>query len=112
MQEEHKKHVGHGAFLPDEVLKLQHLSDYTTPSPVRFGIVCIDDCDSCPLYAKCVKICNRFPDMVCSTCPCRASKFIGEKEINDIGTKPEDYTGNRYAGRKAEKEKRAKQSEV
>lgn len=61
----------------------------TTPSKWRKGFVCIDDCEACPLAQRgCARVCNRFPDAVCATCPCRASRYAGK--INSEG---EGYAG-------------------
>lgn len=55
------------------------LETMTVPSPWRKKIVCTDQCDQCPMYLRgCAKVCVRFPDSVCSVCPCRASEGAGD----------------------------------
>ena len=60
--------------------EMKQVSRYvlSVPSKWRGKIVCTDQCDTCPLAQRgCARTCVRFPDKVCSMCPCRASAFAG-----------------------------------
>lgn len=62
----------------------RYVGEMPLPSPVRKGLICNDQCETCPLNKiGCAKKCVRFPDQVCSDCPCRASRYAGE--INESG---------------------------
>ena len=46
-------------------------ADLTRPSKWAQGIVCIANCEKCPLALKgCADECTRFDDLVCQGCPC------------------------------------------
>ena len=54
------------------------LDAMTVPSKVRVGLVCLDRCEVEPCALKqegCASECVRYPDHVCGSCPCRASKW-------------------------------------
>jgi len=72
--------------LADTEQRLNQLS--TTPYKGRMEIVCTDDCANCILFnLGCASRCTRYPDIVCQSCPCRASKFVGqinEEESNAV----------------------------
>ena len=60
----------------------------TKPVDWRVGIVCVERCDTCVLSLRgCARDCIRFPDLVCQTCPCRASGELSKqlKQLKDLG---------------------------
>ena len=82
-------------FDPDYKL---HIQKPTSPSQWRKDIVCIENCDICPLALKgCAKNCNRYWDFVCRGCPCVNHPVVNKKHIkhNSKFTKPdiEDIRG-------------------
>lgn len=91
----------------------------TTPTPFRAEVECTDDCEHCPLYTGrahdgslpkskddvavpgCSKRCNRWgaapegngpgPQLICSSCPCIASRYVDDFRTVDPETnKPAD----------------------
>jgi len=60
---------------------------FTLTRPVDFvdSIVCIDDCDACPLFKRgCAGKCSRWDDLVCASCPCLGSKYNDRAEISTV----------------------------
>lgn len=48
-------------------------------------LVCIDDCERCPLYRKgCGNGCPRWDDLVCSFCPCLGSKYTDPDSVTTV----------------------------
>jgi hypothetical protein len=48
-------------------------------------VVCIDDCPNCPLWKKgCAGKCQRWDDLVCSTCPCLGSKYQDSEGVTTV----------------------------
>ena len=65
---------GNVAQVPEHIL--------TTPSLWRHSLVCNDQCDTCPLAQRgCARVCIRWPDKVCESCPCLTSIGAGKVEI-------------------------------
>lgn len=68
----------------------------TAPSAERNEIVCDDDCDNCPLYAKgkCARNCNRWENAICADCPCLGSRNadwrIRPSTVDPLHPKDED----------------------
>lgn len=66
------------------------------PSPLAQDIVCIDDCERCPLFKNgCAGGCPRWDDLVCSFCPCLGSKYSDRPGITTVDAdtleeRPED----------------------
>lgn len=61
----------------------------TAPSSLAKSIVCIDDCNNCPLYKKgCAGNCIRWDEKVCNYCPCLGSKYVGEDGTEPITVDP------------------------
>jgi hypothetical protein len=57
----------------------------TSPSDFVGDIVCIDDCEECPLFSRgCAGKCTRWDDLVCSGCPCLGSKYNGRAEVTTV----------------------------
>lgn len=59
----------------------------TARSPLADAVVCIDDCERCPLFTRgCAAGCNRWDTFVCSSCPCLGSRYACETRTVDPRT--------------------------
>ena len=81
MKQEQKRNISLGMFFSSDMNLAIPKSQLTKPSRWINNIVCIDNCEICPLADKgCAKQCNRFTDLVCIGCPCANHSSILNKD--------------------------------